>query len=118
MADEDRIRNDRGDKRDEDKKHATMGGTPQNVVPGPVEYNIANLNSPQVQTAATTAPANTSAQNAANAAADQRKLQTFFSTGSGYAPQYEVDYSRVAQITAANPANNAIVSGGAANNPT
>jgi len=96
---------------------ATMGGTVQNTVPGPVQYNIANLTEPQVQTGATTAPAATMAQNAANARANQAALGTFFGTGGSYAPQYEVDYSQVAAVANAQSGENQVRSGGA-NNPT
>lgn len=115
MADNDDRDRDKRRKDDDDKKkppqHATV------MPPAPVEYNIANISSPQIQTGSTTAPANTSAQNAAQARADQLALQTFFGSGSSYAPQYELDYGRVSRITSSNPANTA-VSGGAANNPT
>jgi len=82
-----------------------------------VQYNIANVSEPQVQSAATTAPAATMAQNAANAQANQKALGSFFGTGGGFAPQYEVDYSRVAQVTSAGSQQN-LVQGGGANNPT
>jgi|SRR5215469_1270809 len=110
------------------------GGSGEQVIPGtssgipqpgsglatsmaPVQYNIANLSQPQLQSASTTAPAATMAQNAANAQANQRALQTFFGTGSGFAPQYEVDYSQVAQVANAGASQNGVRSG-AAGNPT
>lgn len=85
------------------------GGLPSTTTPAPapVEYNIANLSEPQIQSGATTAPAATMAQNQANARANQSTLGSFFGTGTGYAPQYEVDYT---QQTA--------VQSGAAGNPT
>jgi len=61
--------------------------------PGPVQYNIANLAQPSMTSATTTAPADTMAQNAANAQAAQSALDSFFGTGLSYAPQYERDYS-------------------------
>ena len=95
------------------------GGIPS-TPPGtgaPVQYNIANVSEPQMQSSATTAPAATMAQNAANAQANQRALNSFFGTGGGFAPQYEVDYSQIAQVASAGASQNGVQSG-AAGNPT
>ena len=92
----------------------STGSVSATTGPGPVQYNIANVAEPQVQSASTTAPASTMVQNAQQAAADQQALRTFFGTGGGYAPQYEVDYSQVPQVGA----DQNSVSSGAASNPT
>jgi hypothetical protein len=90
----------------------TAGTSAPSQYPG-TQYNIANLSEPQQQTASTSAPMSTAVQNAAQAAADQQALNTFFGTGAGYAPQYEVNYAQVPTSAQAQA-----ISSGTAENPT
>jgi isochorismate hydrolase len=95
---------------------ATSTGTSAPAPATPMQgttYNIANLSQPQVQSASTTAPMATAVQNAQQAAADQAALNTFFGTGTTFAPQYEVNYQQVPTSAYAQS-----VSSGTAANPT
>lgn len=72
---------------------ATAGSTsaPSPSGSGPVQYDIANVAAPGTS-AVTAAPAYSALQNAATAAQANSMLNTFFGTGSQYAPMYEPNY--------------------------